>query len=497
MLQPIEIKFNVDKRSAKIENTGLKFKSQDINVAEFLIEIEGVDLEGAQVKLLSVYGNDKRQITVNLDVVGGKAVYKPDANLISGYNLVKNYVYVYQGDQALDVRRFDYEVSLSEIDKTALKVKEVYDQSYSNLLADFELALTDYKDSLPQASDLRAEIDEVFINLDANESDRQARHLIAEQAESNRQLSENAREVSEVSREQAEVLRQESYESKVDDAIVKADVVAKVDSKVTELTPQINDIAAQLDHTQQQFNQAVGAVTEDSEVVLARSEYTTLKERLDAEKAEFSAHMAEKLQNFKLKNEVVNGDFSNGVTGWLCFYGSLTAINNELEVTVTSFQTSASYMGWSSGIPIISGRKYYASMLIKPKYIKVTRFQIGNAISSPYSPPIDVYTRVSDVLTALTTVNKVTSVRFYHYTDTLYSIGDKINFKNLMLIDITSIFGAGNEPTKLEMDELVKVIPNGWWDGELTLTQKQFITWQLNLIRKNTNAIIALGGTIV
>lgn len=159
MLQPIEIKFNVDKRSAKIENTGLKFKSQDINVAEFLIEIEGVDLEGAQVKLLSVYGNDKRQITVNLDVVGGKAVYKPDANLISGYNLVKNYVYVYQGDQALDVRRFDYEVSLSEIDKTALKVKEVYDQSYSNLLADFELALTDYKDSLPQASDLRAEID--------------------------------------------------------------------------------------------------------------------------------------------------------------------------------------------------------------------------------------------------------------------------------------------------------------------------------------------------
>lgn len=48
----------------------------------------------------------------------------------------------------------------------------------------------------------------------------------------------------------------------------------------------------QLEQTQQQFNQAVGAVTEDSEVVLARNEYPTLKERLDGEWDNVNAQLA-------------------------------------------------------------------------------------------------------------------------------------------------------------------------------------------------------------
>ena len=86
-------------------------------------------------------------------------------------------------------------------------------------------------------------------------------------------------------------------------------------------------------------------------------------------------------------------------------------------------------------------------------------------------------------------------IRFYYEFSEIDEISAYLD--DVLLINLTELFGIGNEPTKEEMDELMKVIPNQWWDGELMLTQKQFITWQLNLIRKNTNAIIALGGTIV
>jgi len=33
------------------------------------------------------------------------------------------------------------------------------------------------------------------------------------------------------------------------------------------------------------------------------------------------------------------------------------------------------------------------------------------------------------------------------------------------------------------MDELIKLIPNQWFDGELTLTQKQIMIWTLNVQR--------------
>ena len=72
-----------------------------------------------------------------------------------------------------------------------------------------------------------------------------------------------------------------------------------------------------------------------------------------------------------------------------------------------------------------------------------------------------------------------------------------ISLKNLLLVNLTSIFGAGNEPTKEEMDTLVGILGVQYFEGEITLTQKQIMNWQLKMIRQNRNAIIALGGTII
>ena len=163
MIIPIELRFKADKGSKSAFRTEKTIKSHDVNSVEFHISIEGLELtDNHTAKILSVFHSSKSQANVNCEIVEGKIIYKPDTNLISRHEHVTNYVYVYNGNQSLDVREFIYIVDLSKIDETSLEVKEVYDQSYADLLADFEQALSDYKDSLPQADSVRADIDKIL-----------------------------------------------------------------------------------------------------------------------------------------------------------------------------------------------------------------------------------------------------------------------------------------------------------------------------------------------
>ena len=173
MIIPIELKFKADKGSKSAFRTEKTIKSHDVNSVEFHISIDGLELaDNHTAKILSIFHTSKSQANVNCEIVEGKIIYKPDTNLISRHEHVTNYVYVYNGNQSLDVREFIYVVDLSKIDETSLEVKEVYDQSYADLLADFEQALSDYKNNLPQADSVRAEIDVI---LNQFEVDSQAK----------------------------------------------------------------------------------------------------------------------------------------------------------------------------------------------------------------------------------------------------------------------------------------------------------------------------------
>ena len=254
MIIPIELRFESDKDSKSAFRTDKTIKSHDVNSVEFHISIDGLELtDNYTAKILSVFHSSKSQANVNCEIVEGKIIYKPDTNLISMYEHVTNYVYVYKGNQSLDVREFIYVVDLSKIDETSLEVKEVYDQSYADLIADFEQALSDYKDSLPQADSVRADIDGIL-----NQFSEDSQHAIgylgevsatAEIAEASRVQAESERVQAETERKEAEILREDNYEQLIDTAIIEADVVEKVDNKVTELTPRMNELTAQLAQT--------------------------------------------------------------------------------------------------------------------------------------------------------------------------------------------------------------------------------------------------------
>ena len=68
---------------------------------------------------------------------------------------------------------------------------------------------------------------------------------------------------------------------------------------------------------------------------------------------------------------------------------------------------------------------------------------------------------------------------------------------NFIRINLTETFGAGNEPTKAEMDLLFSTLGIDYFEGEITIPAQKIMQWQLAMIRQNRNAIIALGGTII
>ena len=70
-------------------------------------------------------------------------------------------------------------------------------------------------------------------------------------------------------------------------------------------------------------------------------------------------------------------------------------------------------------------------------------------------------------------------------------------FDNIKCINLTSTFGAGNEPTIIEFELLLAILGINYFEGKITIPAQKVMQWQLALIRKNKNAIIALGGTII
>ena len=257
MIIPIELRFKADKDSKSAFRTGKTIKSHDVNSVEFHISIEGLELtDNHTAKILSVFRSSKSQVNMDCEIVEGKIIYKPDTKLISRHEHVTNYVYVYKDNQSLDVREFIYVVDLSKIDETSLEVKEVYDQSYADLLADFEQALSDYKDNLPQADSVRAEIDVILNQFEVDSQAKLSQYdADAQQAITDNQtafdLAESGRqgnyEQAETDRNQLSAQAVADWEQGADSLLetVESNESARVDAEATRKTAETDRMSSE------------------------------------------------------------------------------------------------------------------------------------------------------------------------------------------------------------------------------------------------------------
>jgi hypothetical protein len=161
-----------------------------------------------------------------------------------------------------------------------------------------------------------------------------------------------------------------------------------------------------------------------------------------------------KIEGSTAVNAVKNGDFSSADWGAnLCTY---TVLNNEAICTVsTGGIVTGIYRSLTA--QSVVGHKYYHAISIYPKHLGEMRIGYLNNNSVLTPTVANAWNKLTGVMTAVSASN---SFILYHDTS-LYASGETWKYKEAMCIDLTSLFGAGNEPTKEQCDFMYDHYING------------------------------------
>ena len=309
------------------------------------------------------------------------------------------------------------------------------------------------------------------------ETSEQSRQTTFETNESERvetfETNEDIRQTQELEREEAEGHRQSVFNNN--------------EANRTE-TFNANEATRQENETTRQQEETQRATAESSRV--------SAEEQRKIDHENRSAELDGKADKVVLKNLIENGDFSDGLNEWSYYNLDAEIVNGKIKATITDTNVSptSSYFG-KSGINLYKNNEYYMRFEIEPKKETLTNIYInGNWAGGVRFPAneLSIYSGVA--VSNSTKVSNSPDIRINHRPDENYVIGDTYTLDNVVMIDLTKTFGAGNEPTKEEMDELIKI--TGYIDGEYALNNKDLMIWTLSLVRSNRNAIISLGGTI-
>lgn len=163
MLNTLNINLKTDIKTDRPTTLPITLMSQDKNNNQFILRFtnggESVNLDDSYtVEVLTKFSKSGTSRLTTARVRQDYATWEFDTAYITQDETVYNYVYVRKSGSLIvsaDANAFYFDVGLSEIDKDAGRVAEVYDENYAKVLGD-------YRDSLPQADSVRADIDEIL-----------------------------------------------------------------------------------------------------------------------------------------------------------------------------------------------------------------------------------------------------------------------------------------------------------------------------------------------
>lgn len=160
-------------------------------------------------------------------------------------------IYLSQKNGMFVVREFDIE-SITEINQTVFNYKMYADELKNSGMVTGQIiikkdgtALTSRQFTFMIQNGLDHNLNAPYQYVESLSMLNEQLFILREHTEEN----ENKRIVNENERELSETQRSIDYKNKVDNAIVEADVVEKVDNKVAELAPRLTEVTAQLTQT--------------------------------------------------------------------------------------------------------------------------------------------------------------------------------------------------------------------------------------------------------
>jgi len=216
----------------------------------------------------------------------------------------------------------------------------------------------------------------------------------------------------------------------------------------------------------------------------------TLKE-VDDDLAQLESDV-EQLAYVKIKNEVVNGNFENGLIGTFSKNDgsggtSTLAINSstpisgnyDIRLTITTPATTERipYLNGLNRAGNIGDKIYlhfYAKILSGIPMIGA--INNGARVSATYAGNV-INGRNTRIIDAEGTSSNLGLIYFNSR-----SVWD-MQMDNFMYINLTETFGAGNEPTKEGMDLLISTLGIDYFEGEITVPAQKIMQLQLKLAK--------------
>lgn len=295
--------------------------------------------------------------------------------------------------------------------------------------------------------------------------------------------------------------------------------VARVNSMVTNInqwneylggfTSTFGEVPQQMVELKQEMTVLVDSVNSDlttitdeitglADTLLSHlNDYATLEQDYAQHKLDYATQVDLKLTNLFVNGNILTDSNSDGLAdGFSTLVGAAASINNGQQIT--RINTASPILITTNYFKFTNNHSYYFKCKFDSLLNDVTlTIRLRNTTTD--------YTTFSVINLLVNGSNSFTNKYVSTSTNTgnIYLLfnsgadGEAFTIDDLVFIDLTDVFGVENEPTKEEMDALISVVPNQWWDGELKPSQKLLLNWQLKMIRQNRNAIVALGGTIV
>ncbi len=163
-----------------------------------------------------------------------------------------------------------------------------------------------------------------------------------------------------------------------------------------------------------------------------------------------------------IRNLITNGNFVNGVTGWQISGATGTATNNIATLVGTgsySYHQSAQ----NTIFPVIVGHKIYARAKMRITSGSSTDFRLyisssgytANAQVSTFATNPVLNTWYTGSFVAVVPSNFLDMIRFVlraSFTDAASADAAQTQAQQMIVVDLTAIYGAGNEPTKEQCD---------------------------------------------
>lgn len=172
-------------------------------------------------------------------------------------------------------------------------------------------------------------------------------------------------------------------------------------------------------------------------------------------------------------------------TGWIPAYCTLTKSGDVFSVTGLG-TNSAMNIRYVTNIPLTSGKQIYCRALMKATNADVQTMRIRMLGSVTAGTKVDVKIKTlpsentqydqSGIFTQTNQTGYATLEFYANYTTSGVASGKVIEIEGLIVVDLTEIFGAGNELTVTQMDALVDNLLGDWTAGNISFSNLRQIT---------------------